>query len=755
MRNIYIAFIFCFFCIGTSSFAQSCDEEDEPCPILGGCEEPDDPEEIRVPRVHAVDPNDITGNLGYEDPQWVSVNEQLGYRVRFENDPAFATAPAQAVEITVPLDTSVNILDFRLSDFGFGMFNFQVPPNSSFYSARLDVVDSMGIFVDIAAGVDIVKREAFWKFQSIDLVTGLPPEDAFAGFLPVNDTTVTIYTDTITQQGEGYVSFSIKPISTAMTGDSIHEQASIVFDLNEAIPTNIWKNIIDAFPPESQILPNQANVDTNFVWLEWTAVDDPGGVGVDDYDLFVSKNGEPFYLFQENIDSTTFFFEGEMGATYCFYTLATDFVKNKEAQKEEGDICINLGVRDSIEILSPIFQQEFCNNEQISIAWETVDIPVVNIFFSIDGGNTYSLINNNELTANSPVLFVIPDSVSSDNCLIRIDEVGGNNFIAESDRFIIHPVDVVNIASVSCNPDDVGVFETLLQNQNGCDSTIIETVSYSEVDTISVFQTTCIVTDTSTVIETFQNQYGCDSIVTTITEYEAAELNGVPMGDEICLGDEYQFNLSGAENYTWTPSAVLSDPNIANPIATLTETTTLYVTTSFSGGCELVDTITIIVNEPIQPEITIASDSIISSEAAAYQWYFDGDIISGATNQFYLPSASGNYAVEITDENGCTAISEITFVTVGTTDLDLKKLVIKPNPASDFVIIELETFETLEDFEIELVDMVGKKLMSYRHGTLINQFSTMIHLDQYPAGVYVLLLKSKNRVHFEKIVVAR
>ncbi len=61
-------------------------------------------------------------------------------------------------------------------------------------------------------------------------------------------------------------------------------------------------------------------------------------------------------------------------------------------------------------------------------------------------------------------------------------------------------------------------------------------------------------------------------------------------------GETVQLNAIGASNYEWSPSETLSDPNIANPVASPAQTTT-YVVRGFNNeGCEKLDSVTITVN---------------------------------------------------------------------------------------------------------------------------------------------------------------
>ncbi|MEM7374106.1 MAG: FlgD immunoglobulin-like domain containing protein [Bacteroidota bacterium] len=284
-----------------------------------------------------MDPNDITGILGFDSLQWVSPRDVLGYKVRFENDPVLATAPAQNVYITVPIDSSADLLSFRLGDFGFGSFYFSPPENSAYLFQQLDVRDSLGVLVNVTAGIDVNAHEAFWFLESIDPVTGLAPQDALVGFLPVNDQP----SDTIVGRGEGFVNFSIAPSANAQTGETILEQASIVFDVNAPILTNIWMNTIDAYAPMSQISTPSQTIDTTAITLSWQADDDFGGVGLAQVDIYVAEDSGEFSLYQSiTTEDSSLIFTGEAGKTYHFYTIAEDHVNNREGFKVEPDASI-------------------------------------------------------------------------------------------------------------------------------------------------------------------------------------------------------------------------------------------------------------------------------------------------------------------------------------------------------------------------------------------------------------------------------
>jgi hypothetical protein len=308
-----------------------------------GCSKSNSGTTTFIPVECSQDPNDITGPQGYDTIHWIPKNQVMPFTIRFENDPVFATAPAQRVSINLKVDTNLSIFSYRMGTFGFGSFVFQVPANTTFYAQRLDVRDSLGVFVDVLAGIDVIKNELFWIFESIDPLTGQSPIDARVGFLPVNDS--------IFRRGEGYVSYTILPKTTVQSGDTTVAQAIIVFDVNEPIATNIWKNTIDALPPTSKVVDNFLTYsDTTSIFINFQGNDDIKGTGIKSYRLFYSKNNGP-YTFHQEYDADSLVTFNTTSGYYKFFSIAVDYVGNEEPMKTMPDADINIinNLRYSIE----------------------------------------------------------------------------------------------------------------------------------------------------------------------------------------------------------------------------------------------------------------------------------------------------------------------------------------------------------------------------------------------------------------------
>ncbi|MEO6682773.1 MAG: T9SS type A sorting domain-containing protein [Ginsengibacter sp.] len=313
------------------------------------------------PVVGSCDPNEIQGPVGYGPEKFVSNEEELPYRILYENDPDFATAPAQRVVITQKLDSNLDASTLRLGNFGFSNYIFDVPQGLSNYTTRLKLADSLGFDVNITAGLDVVKREIFWIFQSIDPATGLSPEDPLAGYLPVNDST---------GKGEGFVTYTIKPRMNTNTGDSITAQAAIVFDINVPIITNTAWNIIDARKPVS-VITNQTSVEHNSViTLNVQAADDTGGSGIRDYVLYYSENDGPFVKYDSVFTDYTISIIGNPGSNYCFFTLATDNVGHTELMKDQCELSLMLQPASPLGVNWLYFTGEL-NGKDAHLKWAT------------------------------------------------------------------------------------------------------------------------------------------------------------------------------------------------------------------------------------------------------------------------------------------------------------------------------------------------------------------------------------------------
>lgn len=156
------------------------------------------------------------------------------------------------------------------------------------------------------------------------------------------------------------------------------------------------------------------------------------------------------------------------------------------------------------------------------------------------------------------------------------------------------------------------------------------------------------------------NVTGCaDTSLLNLTLIDT--LTATATGDaSLCLGDGVQLNASGGISYTWSPATGLSDPNIANPIATPLVTTTYYVTVVDSAGCSGIDSVTVSINPPLN--INAGPDSIIcagecvqlsADGGLTYSWSpSTGLSNANIANPVACPTQTTTYTVTVSGPSG-------------------------------------------------------------------------------------------------------
>lgn len=278
--------------------------------------------------VGASDPNDKTGPSGFGPQAFVGKQDSLPYTINFENVPT-ATAFAQRIRITDPLDPNLDWRTFRLKEIGFGSYRITVPENRAFFQQRIQLgAEFNNLLADINAGVDLATGKVTWTLTAIDPATGEQPNSASLGLLPPNNAE---------GDGQGFVTYTVKPKATAPTGTMIRNNATIIFDTEEPITTNTVSNTLDADLPTSAVnaLPPYQS-QTTFA-VSWAGQDPANGSGLQSYDVWVSENDAPYQPFLSGTTETGAQFTGQLNKIYRFYSIARDNAGNVESAPTAPD----------------------------------------------------------------------------------------------------------------------------------------------------------------------------------------------------------------------------------------------------------------------------------------------------------------------------------------------------------------------------------------------------------------------------------
>lgn len=141
--------------------------------------------------------------------------------------------------------------------------------------------------------------------------------------------------------------------------------------------------------------------------------------------------------------------------------------------------------------------------------------------------------------------------------------------------------------------------------------------------------------------------------------------------------------------------------------------------------------VNVLVHAIPNPLVTLSNGILSSSIANGNQWYKDGAIIPGATNQTYTPTENGAYHV-VASNNDCEASSNvITYQGVSVRDLQLSTddLKLFPNPARSWV--KIENNSGLRINRITLINMLGQEVYSTKKSNL-----QTIDISALPSGIY-------------------
>jgi len=255
--------------------------------------------------------------------------------------------------------------------------------------------------------------------------------------------------------------------------------------------------------------------------------------------------------------------------------------------------------------------------------------------------------------------------------------------------------------------------------------------------------------------------YGETEDYTVMIPAETLEVIAWCDPEEICLYDSTQLMAiasggSGNYTYSWTPETGLSDPGIANPVAS-PETTTIYSVEVNDGSNTASYQVTVTVWPlPPTPFITLEVNTLYSDAAEGNQWYCSLGIIEGATGQSYTCTWEDVYHVKVTNENGCVSMpSNSIHVVITSVDdpADKEELIVYPNPFTDKVSIEFETIYG-ENVRLSVFNALGQEVKiiaqetSFQTGIKNIEVST----NDLVNGIYYFKLQTDQKVLMKKLI---
>jgi len=213
-----------------------------------------------------------------------------------------------------------------------------------------------------------------------------------------------------------------------------------------------------------------------------------------------------------------------------------------------------------------------------------------------------------------------------------------------------------------------------------------------------------------------------------------------------------------ATSYQWSfPGATPASSTDVNPSNICYNTpgaydVSLIASSSFGSDTIVLPNYVIVYPFPPSQGILQNGDSLIANQGStSYQWYFNGNIINGATNYFYVAPQSGNYNVVATDNNGCEVEAVINNVIAGTQLAPDSyrhsswQLAIVPNPVT--TTLDIRGLENNSADEIKIFNVFGEEVFS-----AVDCKLPIANCEFLPQGLYSLEIISDKKIYRAKFL---
>lgn len=383
-----------------------------------------------------------------------------------------------------------------------------------------------------------------------------------------------------------------------------------------------------------------------------------------------------------------------------------------------------------------------CAGGTITFADESLNAPTSRNWI-IQGGSPATS------TAKNPVV-TFKTAGTYDVKLITSNRAGSDTMVMKN-YITTYPTPVISVAadrSAICKGD------TLTITASGA-----ETYQWTPAKGIISAQDNrlTVAPESATVFNaTGKNIFGCVSKVNHVT-VSVNDLPNITVSTKkqtICEGNSIMLNVQGAKSFRWSPSTGLNADTGESVVASPLTSTTYSVTGTDKNGCVNKAIIRVEVNSVAQPMVSMMDSLLKSTTADAYQWYFNGQPIDGATAQSYVTDEFGTFSVESFNAEGCSQMSPMIIRTLPTginQPYVASHFSVYPNPASNQITVSMRG-DAHSEYFFELRNSLGQLVyQSIVDATITDQFS--INIEGFRSGIYFMSMTTGGKREMARVVV--
>jgi len=317
---------------------------------------------------------------------------------------------------------------------------------------------------------------------------------------------------------------------------------------------------------------------------------------------------------------------------------------------------------------------------------------------------------------------------------------------------------ISSIHSVNTQMDANGVVKFTFENIQLPDSNVDEPGSHGTV--VYQIMTDSLLPDPTEITNTAYIYFDYNAPVITNTTLSTITVSGLPVAsfsaNDVTVCPGYCINFTSTPNpgssYQWTfPGANPSSSTDENPsnicyIAGGTYDVNLVVTNSFGSDSATYPNYVNVYTVASQA-ITQSGDTLFANSGfVTYVWYYNGNIISGATSYFYVAMQNGDYHVISWDANGCDVeAAAFNIMTSVNHSIEEASISIYPNPAGDWFEIS-----GLNVDAVSVYNVLGE-IVLYNDITAGGK-SHVIDITALPPGSYSVEVISNGKPYRSSIV---
>jgi len=238
---------------------------------------------------------------------------------------------------------------------------------------------------------------------------------------------------------------------------------------------------------------------------------------------------------------------------------------------------------------------------------------------------------------------------------------------------------------------------------------------------------------------------------------------------------QYDFSIEGQGVLVWRfENILLPDSNVDEPLSHGYVSFSIDQLPGLAMGTQLMNhadiyfdfNLPVMTNTVIntvcvttQPIISFNGNQLEATLGSSYQWFLDGEAITGAFDQTYTPLSLGNYTVEVLDINGCSSLSDpFNLLTLSTPSVIKSSIIatLFPNPTSQKSTLSIIP-SAIGNMQISLIGIAGQN-HKILYDKRVEQNQTLhlpIDTDVLESGVYIIQIKMGYNVRYLRLIVVK